>query len=110
MKCGLFDPSPIVCISSVFLRFHFLCFCICVSSFSLLWCLGYGDHNSKNIFERVENIVKIGYNGGSLWLVRCKSGLRFWEFLVCGILDWMFVDSHYEDVSLAFVLFYIIDR
>lgn len=39
-----------------------------------------------------------------------KSGLCFWEFLVCGILDWMFVDSHYEDVSLVFVLFRIIDR
>ena len=34
----------------------------------------------------------------------------FWEFSVCGILGWMFVGSHYEDVSLLFVLLWMIDR
>uniref|UniRef100_F6H4W2 Transmembrane protein n=1 Tax=Vitis vinifera TaxID=29760 RepID=F6H4W2_VITVI len=35
------------------------------------------DHNSKNIFERGGHFMKIGYNGGCLWLVRCRDGLRF---------------------------------
>ena len=52
--------------------------------------------------------MKIGYNGGCLWLVR--GGLRLREFSVCGILGWMFVGSHYEDVSLVFVLLCMIDR
>ena len=51
--------------------------------------------------------MKIGYNGGCLWLVRCRGGLRLREFSVCG---WMFVGSHYEDVSLVFVLLCMIDR
>lgn len=41
------------------------------------------------------------------------EGLQLSSFLAilsCGILGWMFVGLHYEDVSLVFAKFCMIDR
>ncbi|RVW17986.1 Zinc finger A20 and AN1 domain-containing stress-associated protein 5 [Vitis vinifera] len=59
MKCCLFDYSPIICLSSILLGFHSLCFCIHVFFPFLSWVS---------------------------WLWRYRGGLRLWEFSACGIL------------------------
>ena len=110
MKCGLFDYSSIIWLSYVLLGFHSLCFCIRVffpfhSLVPWLWRSWY-----QKYFRERWKLSEDWVQWGCLWLVRCRGGLRFWEFSVCGILGWMFMGSHYEDASLAFALLSIIDK
>ena len=71
--------------------------------------LGHGDHN-MSISREVETMWRLCTMGVACGWARCRGFLCFQELSVCGILGWMFVGLNYEDVSLALVMLYMIDR